>query len=183
MSCWSVWWRRFIVAQQIKSIMSRFGAPTLFNAPFPPANGAAHDGNSAPWIKEAFHGKASHPIALYPHWGSILLCACARSALQIRRVRRSLQTGRLHPKKKKNTQAMLDVRGPAGVWALLQAKEDDGRAQEELKFTQERLYPRETLDSDGTLKVTQSWGSRDKVAPYSKCISCHLIWKGSIIYG
>lgn len=85
-------------------------------------------------------------------------------------------------KKKKNTQAMLDVRGPAGVWALLQAKEDDGRAQEELKFTQERLYPRETLDSDGTLKVTQSWGSRDKVAPYSKCISCHLIWTGSIIY-
>lgn len=101
MSCWSVWWRRFIVAQQIKSIMSRFGAPALFNAPFPPANGMADDGNSAPWIKEAFHGKASHPVTLYTHWGSIFLCVCARWALQICRVRRSLQTGRLHPKKRK----------------------------------------------------------------------------------
>lgn len=71
--------------------------------------------------------------------------------------------------------------GPRAFELCSKQKRMMGGAQEELKFTQERLYPRETLDSDGTLKVTQSWGSRDKVAPY--IISCHLIWTGSMIYG
>lgn len=37
-----------MVARQIKGITSRFGAPALFNAPFPPANVTADAGIPAP---------------------------------------------------------------------------------------------------------------------------------------
>lgn len=65
--------------------------------------------------------------------------------------------------------------GPRALELCSKLKRIMGGAQEELEFTQKRPCPGGTLDCDGMLKVTQSWGSRDKVARFNNRTSRHLI--------
>lgn len=90
--------------------MSRFGAPALFNAPYPPANGMADDANSARESKRPSTESKSSLRAVPPLGEHFSLCVCAVSPPDMQG-QMQFADGPTPSEKKKNTQALLDVRG------------------------------------------------------------------------